>query len=88
MTVDFEITGNNTFICLMTAILWFWNIIGEVWKNQRDLWEPFGQTKALEGMDKPYKVVFNFAHEQNRTLEFLKLEFPKLLYYFKRFNFY
>ena len=83
MTVDFEITGNNTFICLMTAILWFWNIRGEVWKNQRALWETSGQTKALEGMDKLYKVVFIFAPEQNRTLEFLKL-----VYCFKRSNFY
>ena len=88
MTVDFEITGNNTFICLMTAILWFWNIIGEVWKNQRALWETSGQTKALEGMDKLYKVGFNFALEHNRTLEILKLEFLKLVYCFKRFNFY
>ena len=45
--------------------------------------ETSGQTKALEGMDKLYKVVFIFAPEQNRTLEFLKL-----VYCFKRSNFY
>ena len=81
LIVDFEITGNNTFICLMIAILWFRNIRGEVWKNQRALWETSGQTKALEGTDKLYKVVvFNFTPEQTRPLEFLKL-----LYYFKIF---
>ena len=45
--------------------------------------ETSGQTKALEGMDKLYKVVFIFAPEHNRTLEFLKL-----VYCFKRSNFY
>lgn len=64
----FEITSNNTFICLMTAILWYQNIRGpsDIWKNQRSWWETFGQSKALAGMDKLYKVVCTWTELNTR----------------------